>query len=97
MLFTLVVLASCAQRLVPPSGPVPPVNGLSAGLRPGPALKLDPVSAERASRAFLTSCPALLRRQDTSGLTRPEDWSEACRALAALPADAPGKAPAACP
>ena len=32
----------------------------------------------RAKKAFLASCPVLLRRQDPSGLTRPEDWRDAC-------------------
>jgi membrane-bound lytic murein transglycosylase A len=45
----------------------------------GPGLvALDGEVAVRARKAFLASCPALLRRQDASGLTRPEDWQGVC-------------------
>jgi membrane-bound lytic murein transglycosylase A len=48
----------------------------------GPDLvTLDPTIAVRAMRAFRLSCPALTRREDASGLTRPEDWRPACAAL----------------
>jgi membrane-bound lytic murein transglycosylase A len=54
-------------------------NALEAGVRAGPPrLALDPEQAARAYAAFRISCPALLRRRDVSGLTRPEDWREAC-------------------
>jgi peptidoglycan lytic transglycosylase A len=81
----LLVLGSCSQRAVPP-GPVPPEppppqNALEAGVAPGPALVgLEPEEANRAFQAFQISCPALTRRADTSGLTRPEDWHSACQA-----------------
>ncbi|MEA3001722.1 MAG: rane-bound lytic murein transglycosylase [Sphingomonadales bacterium] len=61
--------------------PPPPANAVSLGVAPGPALPpLDPAAAERAWSAFRTSCPALVRRQDSSGLTRPEDWRPLCDA-----------------
>jgi membrane-bound lytic murein transglycosylase A len=84
----LVALASCAQR-TPPPAPVPavPDNARSAGVTAGPDLPpLDPETALRGQRAFLTTCPALLRRQDASGLTRPEDWQPACAEAATAPA-----------
>jgi len=63
-----------------------PVNALAAG-----ATALSPASAGidiaglgradyiRALAAFRVSCPALLKRDDTSGLTQPGDWQAACR------------------
>jgi len=41
-------------------------------------------SPDRARAAFLTSCPALERRDDASGLTRAGDWDAACAAAAQL-------------
>lgn len=73
----------------PPPVPVPPAtpqpsyeNAVAAGVRPGPPLgALAEAMALRAYRAFKTSCGALLTRSDSSGLTRPEDWREACEDL----------------
>ena len=52
------------------------------------------LSAEEASRAlqaFRTGCPTLQRRQDSSGLTQPGDWTGVCSEAGALPAEfAPG-------
>jgi membrane-bound lytic murein transglycosylase A len=82
----LVALASCAQHAAPPATPpvAVPDNALYAGVTAGPSLSgLDKGVAERARGAFLASCPALLRRQDESGLTRPDDWRSACEAAAA--------------
>jgi membrane-bound lytic murein transglycosylase A len=42
-----------------------------------------PITSDQAARAltaFRLSCPALLRRNDSSGLTRAGDWSAACAA-----------------
>jgi membrane-bound lytic murein transglycosylase A len=39
---------------------------------------LNEAEAARALEAFRISCPALVKRTDASGLTRPEDWQEAC-------------------
>jgi membrane-bound lytic murein transglycosylase A len=71
------------QTLPPP--PPPPANALAAGVTAGPPLEaIDPEQAVRAMRAFRLSCPVLTRRQDPSGLTRPEDWRPACAALAEM-------------
>jgi len=54
-----------------------------AGLVAGPAiatLPIDDAGAAQALAAFRTSCPSLVRRTDTSGLTRPADWQPACDA-----------------
>jgi membrane-bound lytic murein transglycosylase A len=62
-----------------PAAPAAPANAIEAGVRAGPPLTgLDPTSAARAWRAFQISCPSLVTREDTSGLTRPEDWRELC-------------------
>jgi membrane-bound lytic murein transglycosylase A len=58
-----------------------PTNALEAGVRRAPSLRrLGPAEAERAWTAFQISCPSLIAREDASGLTRPEDWSELCAA-----------------
>jgi membrane-bound lytic murein transglycosylase A len=71
-----------APALAPPAPAAPvPSNALLLGVHPGPALlTIDPDQALRARRAFKLSCPALLHRTDSSGLTRPEDWRAACEA-----------------
>jgi membrane-bound lytic murein transglycosylase A len=107
----LILLASCAPRLIPPSPqpppaqptppvpiptpptpppvePPPPANALAAGVRAGPefaTLGLAGDSAARALDAFLISCPAIVRREDPSSLTRPEDWQAVCAAAAVHP------------
>ena len=75
-----------------PATPLPPVTGtttpgagtaFAAGVVAGPPLSSLPIgeaTAARALAAFRQSCPALLRRTDTSGLTRPSDWQPACDA-----------------
>jgi membrane-bound lytic murein transglycosylase A len=47
---------------------------------------MDAGRASDALAAFVTSCPRLVARSDTSGLTRPQDWSDACNAAAGWPA-----------
>lgn len=39
---------------------------------------LHPTEAQRALAAFRVSCPALVRRNDQSGLTLPSDWQALC-------------------
>ncbi len=66
------------------SGP----NARSAGVFDPPsfdARPYDATSAVRALKAFRASCPALLRRTDQSGLTRPDDWKAACDAAPGWP------------
>jgi membrane-bound lytic murein transglycosylase A len=70
-----------------------PSRAAEAGLRPGPTvadLRLSPEVARRALATFRISCSAVTRRTDRTGLTRPEDWTNACAAARAWPdADAP--------
>lgn len=92
------LLASCG-KIVPPSTslptPVPPTGAtaLAAGVRAGPqisslGLKRDDAATSLAS--FRESCPRLLSRNDSSGLTRNADWKTSCDAAAGWPAsDAP--------
>ncbi|MFL6862830.1 MAG: murein transglycosylase A [Allosphingosinicella sp.] len=82
----LVALASCARQVPPPASPpvAVPDDAVHAGVTAGPRVEgLDEAAAQRARAAFLASCPVLLRREDASGLTRPEDWQPACAAAAA--------------
>ena len=91
----MIVLASCVPRQQrppmpqpqpPPAAEVKPPTAAELGVSAGPALPaIDAAAAARALEAFRISCPALLQRSDPSGLTRPEDWREACSA--AGPAD----------
>ena len=64
--------------------------GLSKG-PPVSALPLEGADAQAALASFRESCPKLLVRTDTSGLTRPADWAPACQAAATWsPAQAAG-------
>jgi membrane-bound lytic murein transglycosylase A len=86
----LIALASCAPKVIPKSEPAPvaepqkveppkPATALDSGVRAGPALSGIPAEqAQRALAAFRISCPAVTRRADSSGLTRPEDWLGVC-------------------
>jgi len=75
-----------------PSQPGPQyANARQAGLTLAPSKTLTSEQAVRALAAFRISCPALIRRQDRSGLTRPEDWRAVCAEAAGLaPEYAPG-------
>jgi membrane-bound lytic murein transglycosylase A len=84
----LIFLGSCAQQVRPPAPapalqpPPAPANAVAAGVSPGPVLTtLDPEGAARAMAAFRLSCPALISRQDASGLTHADDWRAACDSL----------------
>ena len=96
-----VALSGCGVRLIPPTGapqpvptPVPtapatPGTAALLGIANGPAVgnfKLADPDARGALVAFRTSCPKLLARTDTSGLTRQADWQPACAAAATWPA-----------
>src|SRR5688572_4987113 len=68
---------------IPPAPPVPPPpeNAVTAGVRAGPAvarLGLSEAALRRAFEAFRISCPAIVAREDASGLTRPEEWRAVC-------------------
>ncbi len=100
----MMVLASCVpkqQRPEPPAPPPPPAaetpppapakppTAALLGVSAGPALPaLGEAEAARALEAFRISCPSLVKRTDSSGLTRPEDWQAACAAAAAVPSPA---------
>ncbi len=89
------LLAGCVRLIPQTTAPVsraPPAkaNAALAGVSRGPAaagLGVAPSNAREALAAFVTSCPRLTRRKDTSGLTRPEDWRAACAAAATWPGD----------
>lgn len=66
-----------------PVGAVPAdaTSAVMAGVLPGPALTSLPLNRDQVSgalAAFGSSCTSLMRRTDTSGLTRGEDWRPAC-------------------
>ncbi|GGO99292.1 murein transglycosylase A [Stakelama pacifica] len=83
----------------PPQKPAPDKAGTpkaqdasAAGVVAGPPLDTLPVTEEMAARAltaFRISCPALVKRNDRSGLSEGNDWREACDAAANV---APGAA-----
>ena len=89
----MILLASCVPtpraepplpppvKEEPPPTPPPPANAVEAGVTLAPATSpFDAVSAQRALAAFQISCPSLLKREDASGLTRAQDWQQACGA-----------------
>lgn len=97
----MALLAACAS-MIPGSRPSPvptptatptAANAALLGVARGPAVDsfgLLPRDSAAALDAFQLSCPVLLRRQDETGLTRPEDWQQACDAAAGWPrSDAP--------
>lgn len=104
LLVAMMVLASCVPKERRPAPPVPqptpaaeapapapakPPTAVLLGVSAGPVLPaIGEAEAGRALEAFRISCPALTRRTDASGLTRPEDWQGACAAAAAAPAPA---------
>ena len=75
-------------RPPPPPQPVtppPPANALAAGVAVVPAAAtIYDQWAERALKAFRTSCPVLTRRKDQSGLAQPQDWAPLCTEAASL-------------
>jgi membrane-bound lytic murein transglycosylase A len=77
-----------APAPAPAPVPPPPATAVEAGVAPGPVLALaDPAAADGALRAFRISCPALVAREDASGLTRPEDWRPLCAEAALVTTD----------
>jgi membrane-bound lytic murein transglycosylase A len=76
----------------PSTAPVPPVasgaNAKVAGVQPGPPIASLPISSEGARSAlaaFRLSCPALIKRNDASGLAVAADWVPACSAATNWP------------
>ena len=90
-----VLAAGCTiiPEHVPPPAPIvvpppPPANALSAGVTAGPDIATLGLGAEdtrAALAAFRDSCPRLMHRGDSSGLTQPADWQSACAAAANWP------------
>jgi membrane-bound lytic murein transglycosylase A len=98
-IFGAISLAACAP-LIPTSeeplatAPLAPIagpeNAVVAGVARGPsvgALRFTAGDAGTALASFLDSCPELLRREDRSGLTHPDDWRDACNAATDWPLD----------
>jgi membrane-bound lytic murein transglycosylase A len=79
-------IVGAVPLLAAPVAPaIEPLNAAAAGVVPGPAvatLPIDDGQAQAALAAFVTSCPSLMRRNDSSGLTRGTDWQPACTAAA---------------
>ncbi|MEO5587011.1 MAG: murein transglycosylase A [Novosphingobium sp.] len=84
-----------SQQPAPPQQPAAPAltSALALGVTAGPPI--DTVDfggkAEAALASFRESCPRLLGRSDTSGLTRPEDWAQVCALAANWPAPDAGR------
>ncbi len=63
----------------------------SLGVVRGPeigSLKIDPRRAALAMASFRTSCPGLIKRNDSSGLTIGSEWQAACDAVKTWTGDA---------
>ena len=67
-----------APTPAPPPAPPPPATAREAGVTVASPVALNASEASRALAAFRLSCPALVRRQDPSGLTSPLDWQALC-------------------
>lgn len=87
-------LAGCANiipQTSPPGAAAPviaPASASVSGVKLGPSVSQLGMGANDAGAALLSfreSCPKLLRRTDTSGLTRQQDWRGACDASATWP------------
>ena len=73
--------------------PPPPVgrNAVETGIKLEAPRVLKADGAQRALAAFRTSCPAVIRRNDSSGLTQGGDWLPLCTQATTLdPSYAPG-------
>jgi membrane-bound lytic murein transglycosylase A len=92
-LASFILIAACAKTVqvtpqpappvvppvITPPVPPPPANARQAGVvAVAPPATLDEVSAARALRAFVTSCPVLQQRQDKSLLSYGPDWTGVC-------------------
>jgi peptidoglycan lytic transglycosylase A len=77
----------------PPALPPSPVgrNAVETGVKVEEPKVLKQDEAQRALTAFRTSCPAVTKRTDQSGLSQPADWQALCRQAASMdPNYAPG-------
>jgi len=94
-LAAVTLLAGCSGIIPsssgPPGTPTPgtsAANAAFAGVKRGPSvgsLGMGPGDASTALASFIESCPKLLRRTDTSGLTSQNDWASACSASSTWP------------
>ena len=81
---------------VPIPQPLPPTDpgartAREAGVALGTPQLLSREQADRALAAFRISCSTVTRREDRSGLTRPDDWRAVCAEAATLASEhAPG-------
>ncbi|HMO75358.1 MAG TPA: murein transglycosylase A [Sphingopyxis sp.] len=69
--------------LAAPPVPASATSAAEAGVIAGPDVSALGLTAEQASAAlaaFRISCPSVVRRADTSGLTQNADWTESCNA-----------------
>lgn len=76
------------QTPSPALAAAPDANAAALGWVAGPAvgdLPFDEVQAARALAAFRLTCPALIRRNDGTGLTRGADWQGVCDAARSVP------------
>jgi membrane-bound lytic murein transglycosylase A len=72
-----------SQPPAPPASPTPTAPATrAADARLLGATLPDLPDAAAALAAFRRSCPGLVRREDLSGLTQPQDWQAACAAAA---------------
>lgn len=86
----LLALAACGRVIPAPAASAQAVaaapvaaNAALAGVALGPSLAslaFDDSDARGALASFVESCPKLLTRDDTSGLTRREEWRISCNA-----------------
>ena len=94
-------LAACATRPMPPVEPKPPphippppiavpvppkpTTAAGAGIAPAAPRPITDEAALRALAAFRISCPSVVRRPDTSGLTQGADWRALCDEARVVP------------
>ena len=79
-----------ATAVVPPPVVATPAKPVTRAIEAGAiVVDLPPLpEAAAALAAFRKSCASLIKREDLSGLTRPQDWQPACAAAASVPAGA---------
>jgi membrane-bound lytic murein transglycosylase A len=79
-------VAQPAPRPVPSPEPPKPTTAREAGISLAAPAFIYEADAAEALAAFRLSCPSLLRRTDSSGLTNPADWAGVCAQAATVPA-----------
>jgi membrane-bound lytic murein transglycosylase A len=82
ILLVAILLAGCAPQLAkaPPPAIAPPATAARAADLAIAQVALPGGDFAAALAAFRNSCPALVKREDRSGLTRAGDWDAACAA-----------------